>query len=100
MKINAFFLNFNNKPLHFYLHKNHFFGNFAPQISQKNNRTVMAIAIKSIPVLTGQAAERFVEMAEASGNEQTTVIPQSMQASIMKMMERSRHITIKRPQAR
>ena len=55
----------------------------------------MAIAIKSIPVLTGQAAERFVEMAEANGNEQKTEIPQSMQASIMRMMERSRHITIK-----
>ena len=55
----------------------------------------MAIAIKSIPVLTGQAAERFVEMAEANGNEQKTEIPQSMQVSIMRMMERSRQTTIK-----
>ena len=35
----------------------------------------MAIAIKTIPVLTGEMAERFVEMAEDSNHKATTVIP-------------------------
>lgn len=55
----------------------------------------MAIAIKSIPVLTGKTAERFIEMAEANGYEQQTVIPQAMQQFIVKMMERSRRVVIK-----
>ena len=34
-------------------------------------KTVMAIAIKSIPVLTGEAAERFVMEAEANAKRPT-----------------------------
>ena len=59
----------------------------------------MAIAIRPIPVITGSAAERFITMAEENEkNNATTVVPQEMRDSIKKMMERSRHIIIKRPQ--
>lgn len=58
----------------------------------------MAIAIKSIPVLTGAAAKRFVEMAEANESRASvTIIPQEMQDSIRQMMERSRRVVIKHP---
>ena len=39
----------------------------------------MAIAIKTIPVLTGDVAERFIEIAESSRNTATTVIPEGAQ---------------------
>ena len=46
----------------------------------------MAIAIKTIPVLTGDVAERF-----------TTVIPEGAQDAIRRMMERSKNVKIKLP---
>lgn len=57
----------------------------------------MAIAIKTIPVLTGDVAERFVEMAENSRDLATTVIPKGAQEAIRRMMERSKNVKIKRP---
>ena len=57
----------------------------------------MAIAIKTIPVLTGEMAERFVEMAENSRNMATTAIPQGAHDAIRRMMERSKNATIKVP---
>gem|GEM_PF-908432 len=60
--------------------------------------TTMAIAIKPIPVLTGSAAKRFIEMAEANESKASaTSVSQEMRDSIKKMMERSRHIVIKHP---
>lgn len=50
----------------------------------------MAIAIKTIPVLTGDVAERFIEIAESSRNTPTTVIPEGAQEAIRRMMERSK----------
>ena len=43
----------------------------------------MAIAIKTIPVLTGDVAERFIEIAESSRNTATTVIPEGAQDAIL-----------------
>lgn len=58
----------------------------------------MAIAIKSIPVLTGAAADRFNALAEANERQYTQpTVPQELKESIRKMMERSRNIVIKRP---
>lgn len=58
----------------------------------------MAITIKSIPVLTGAAAERFVKMAEVNeGKASATIIPQEICESIRQMMERSRRVIIKHP---
>lgn len=57
----------------------------------------MAIAIKTIPVLTGEVAERFVEMAENSRNMATTVIPEGARDAIHRMMERSKNVKIKIP---
>ncbi|MBO5181959.1 MAG: hypothetical protein J6B92_08745 [Paraprevotella sp.] len=60
--------------------------------------TTMAIAIKPIPVLTGSAAKRFIEIAEANESKASaTSVSQEMRDSIKKMMERSRHIVIKHP---
>lgn len=57
----------------------------------------MAIAIKSIPVLTGETAERFIAMADANKGRETTFIPQSMRQAILQMNERSRNFQIKKP---
>ena len=51
---------------------------------------IMAIAIKTIPVLTGDVAERFIEIADSSRNTATTVIPEGAQDAIRRMMERSK----------
>ena len=58
---------------------------------------IMAIAIKTIPVLTGDVAERFIEIAESSRNTPTTVIPEGAQEAIRRMMERSKNVKIKLP---
>lgn len=56
----------------------------------------MAITIRTIPVLNGETAQRFVEMAEANNGHEQTSVPAQMKASISRMMERSRNIVIKR----
>ena len=57
----------------------------------------MAIAIKSIPVLSGDVAERFIEIVESGRNTPTTVIPEGTQEAIRRMMERSKNAKIKLP---
>lgn len=57
----------------------------------------MAKAIKTIPVLTGEVAERFIEIAESSRNMATTVIPEGAQEAIRRMVERSKNAKIKLP---
>ena len=57
----------------------------------------MAIAIKTIPVLTGDVAARFIEIVESSRNAVTTVIPEGAQDAIRRMMERSKNAKIKLP---
>ena len=57
----------------------------------------MAIAIKTIPVLTGEVAERFIEIVECGRNTPTTVIPEGAQDAIHRMMERSKNAKIKIP---
>lgn len=56
----------------------------------------MALTIRTIPVLSGETAQRFVEMAEANNGCEQTSVPAQMKASISRMMERSRNIVIKR----
>ena len=58
----------------------------------------MAMTMKSIPVLTGDAAERFIRLAEENESSSArTVIPDKLKESIRKMMERSQNIVIKVP---
>lgn len=57
----------------------------------------MAIAIKTIPILTGDVAERFMEMAENSRNLATTVVPNGAKEAIHRMMERSKNVKVKLP---
>ena len=57
----------------------------------------MAKVIKTIPVLTGDVAERFIEIAESSRNTPTTVTPEGVQDAIYRMMERSKNVKIKLP---
>ena len=57
----------------------------------------MAIAIKTIPVLTGDVAERFIEIAESGRNTPKTVIPEGAQEAIRRMVERSKNAKIKLP---
>ena len=55
----------------------------------------MAIAIKSIPVLEGNAAERFNMMADNHHDKTVTTIPENMRKSIIGMMERSKNFKLK-----
>ena len=57
----------------------------------------MAKVIKTIPVLTGDVAERFIEIAESSRNTPTTVTPEGAQDAIRRMVERSKNAKIKLP---
>ena len=57
----------------------------------------MAKAIKTIPVLTDEVAERFIEIAESSRNTATTVIPEGAQDAIRRIMERSKNANNKLP---
>lgn len=57
----------------------------------------MAKAIKTIPVLTGEVAERFIEIVECGRNTPTTVIPEGAQEAIRRMVERSKNAKIKLP---
>ena len=57
----------------------------------------MALAIKTIPVLSGDVAERFIEIVECGRNTPTTVIPEGAQEAIRRMVERSKNAKIKLP---
>ena len=57
----------------------------------------MAKAIKTIPVLTDEVAERFIEIVECGRNTPTTVIPEGAQEAIRRMVERSKNAKIKLP---
>ena len=75
---------------------------FCPLMKKRYIRSVfkiiiMAIAIKTIPVLTGEMAERFVEMAEDSNHKATMVIPANLKNAIYRMMGRSKNAKIKVP---
>lgn len=55
----------------------------------------MAMTMKSIPILTGDAAERFIRMAEENeASSERTVIPEKLKESIKRMMERSKNVII------
>lgn len=57
----------------------------------------MAIAIRPIPVLTGDAAERFERMVAENREKPTTLIPDEYRQAVRRMLERSRNIVIKKP---
>lgn len=50
----------------------------------------MAMAISNIPVLTGEAAERFVQLAKQAEKERGTIDFSKQREMFRKMMERSR----------
>lgn len=56
----------------------------------------MAIAIKSIPVLEGDAAKRFNAMADVNHHRTKTNIPENVRKSIVDMIERSRNFKLKK----
>lgn len=56
---------------------------------------IIATTIKSIPVLNGETAERFIKLAESNNDVEPTVISAEMRDAISKMMERSRNFRIK-----
>lgn len=55
----------------------------------------MATTIKSIPVLSGETAERFIELAESNNNVKPTVISEEMRDAIRRMLARSKNFKIK-----
>lgn len=55
----------------------------------------MAIAIRSIPVLTGSTAERFENMIESSNQTSLTIIPEEMRQAVRTMQKRSRNVVVK-----
>jgi len=57
----------------------------------------MATTIRTIPILSGKTAERFIEMAEANEAQPKTVVPLELKTAISRMMQRSRNIIIKHP---
>lgn len=60
----------------------------------------MTMTMKSIPILTGDAAERFIRMAEENeASSERTVIPEKLKESIKRMMERSKNVIINAPKA-
>lgn len=57
----------------------------------------MAIAIRSIPVLTGSTAERFENMIESNNQTSLTIIPEEMRQAVRTMQKRSRNVVVKMP---
>lgn len=55
----------------------------------------MAIALNSIPVLTGNAAKRFNEIVESERYSERTHIPSSVRKAVRRMEKRSRKLVIK-----
>ena len=50
----------------------------------------MAMSIKSIPVLTGQAAENFVAEADSNKNQTTPVLSEKAAERLKKVLEKSK----------
>lgn len=58
----------------------------------KNNR-LWAIEIKSIPVLTGKDAERFVKVAEQNYKNKSNGLTKKESEKLKKFLEKSRNFT-------
>ena len=59
---------------------------FAPQ-----NDNIMAISIKTIPVLLGETADRFVREADSNSENKCPELSEAMELAISNMLESSRN---------
>ena len=57
--------------------------------TKRERKTTMALAIRPIPVLTGNDAERFIEAAEAAEKNPHTLDLEISQADFEKMMAKA-----------
>ena len=57
------------------------------------NRRIMAMSIKSIPVLTGQDAANFVAEADNNKNQATPVLSEKAAERLKKVLEKSKAFT-------
>lgn len=57
-------------------------------------RIIMALAIKSIPVLEGEDAERFVKEAEEKGKNKNIRLSKEKSERLKKFLEKSRNFTL------
>ena len=55
----------------------------------------MAISIKTIPVLTGESADRFVREAEKNSSNIRPVVSEEVKHAIANMLEASRNFKFK-----
>ena len=55
----------------------------------------MAISIKTIPVLTGESADRFVREAEKNSSNIRPVVSEEVKDAIANMLEASRNFKFK-----
>ena len=60
------------------------------QYHYRIDNLIMAMAISNIPVLTGEVAERFIQMAKQAEKERGTIDFSKQREMFRKMMERSR----------
>ena len=56
-------------------------------------KDIMAMSIKSIPVLTGQAAANFVAEAESNKNQTTPALSEKAAERLKKVLEKSKAFT-------
>lgn len=57
-------------------------------------RIIMALAIKSIPVLEGEDAEKFVKEAEEKGKNKNIRLSKEKSERLKKFLEKSRNFTL------
>lgn len=58
-------------------------------------KKTMAISIKTIPVLTGESADRFVREAEKNSSNIRPVVSEEVKHAIANMLEASRNFKFK-----
>ena len=70
------------------------FNGFISFATQKQlNRRIMAMSIKSIPVLKGQDAANFVAEADNNKNQATPVLSEKAAERLKKVLEKSKAFT-------
>ena len=61
--------------------------------NQQLKETIMAMSIKSIPVLTGQTAANFVAEADSNKNQTTPTLSEKAAERLKKVLEKSKAFT-------
>ena len=64
-------------------------------IELKGNEKNMALSIKTIPVLTGETAERFIAEADKNASNARPVLSEAVKMAIANMLEVSRTFKFK-----